>query len=69
MIRLDPDVLTLDVEMPVRQDRFSAPVDGVPADAGGDDLRIDRRRGADTTWTALSLSAVDFVTKPRFDLG
>ncbi|MTI73942.1 MAG: chemotaxis response regulator protein-glutamate methylesterase [Stenotrophomonas sp.] len=66
--RLNPDVLTLDVEMP-RMDGLAflenlmrlhpLPVVMVPSLT---------ERGADTTLQALALGAVDFVAKPKLDV-
>ena len=67
--RLNPDVLTLDVEMPgmngldfLRQLMRSRPMPVVM-------ISSLTERGAETTLTALELGAVDFVAKPRFDIG
>jgi two-component system, chemotaxis family, protein-glutamate methylesterase/glutaminase len=66
--RLNPDVLTLDVEMP-RMDGISflrnlmrlRPMPVVMCSSLTE-------RGADVTLDALALGAVDFVTKPKVDL-
>lgn len=66
--RLEPDVLTLDVEMPK--------MDGVTFLRNLMRLRPMpvvmvsslTERGADITLDALSLGAVDFLTKPRLDI-
>lgn len=66
--RLAPDVITLDVEMP-RMDGLAFlenlmrlhPLPVVMISSLTD-------RGADTTLQALSLGAVDFVSKPKFDV-
>jgi len=66
--RLNPDVLTLDVEMP-RMDGLAFlenlmrlhPLPVVMVSSLTE-------RGADTTLQALALGAVDFVSKPKFDV-
>lgn len=66
--RLNPDVLTLDVEMP-RMDGISflerlmrlRPMPVVMISAM-------TQQGADTTMKALMLGAVDFISKPRIDV-
>jgi two-component system chemotaxis response regulator CheB len=66
--QLNPDVLTLDVEMPK--------MDGITFLANLMRLRPMpvvmisslTERGADTTLAALELGAVDFVAKPKLDL-
>jgi len=66
--RLNPDVLTLDVEMP-RMDGLAflenlmrlRPLPVVM-------ISSLTERGADTTLQALALGAVDFVSKPRLDV-
>jgi len=66
--RLNPDVLTLDVEMP-RMDGLAFlenlmrlhPLPLVMVSSLTE-------RGADTTLQALALGAVDFVSKPKFDV-
>lgn len=66
--RLNPDVLTLDVEMP-RMDGISflerlmrlRPMPVVMISAM-------TQKGADTTMKALMLGAVDFISKPRIDV-
>jgi len=68
VLRLRPDVLTLDVEMP-RMDGLTflaqlmrvRPMPVVMVSALTE-------RGADATFRALELGAVDFVTKPKLDL-
>ncbi|MEZ5649181.1 MAG: chemotaxis response regulator protein-glutamate methylesterase [Burkholderiaceae bacterium] len=66
--QLDPDVLTLDVEMPgmngldfLRQLMRSRPMPVVM-------ISSLTERGAETTLAALELGAVDFVAKPKFEL-
>jgi two-component system, chemotaxis family, protein-glutamate methylesterase/glutaminase len=67
--RLNPDVLTLDVEMP-RMDGVSflrnlmrlRPMPVVMCSSLTE-------KGADVTLDALALGAVDFVTKPKIDVG
>lgn len=66
--QLNPDVITLDVEMPR--------MDGLAFLANLMRLRPTpvvmisslTERGADTTFQALALGAVDFVSKPRLDV-
>lgn len=66
--RLDPDVLTLDIEMPK--------MDGITFLANLMRLRpmpvvmisTLTEKGADATFKALALGAVDFVAKPKVDL-
>ena len=66
--RLNPDVITLDVEMP-RMDGLAflenlmrlRPIPVVM-------ISSLTERGADTTLQALALGAVDFVAKPRLDV-
>ena len=61
---LNPDVVTLDVEMP-HMDGAHLPAQDhdAAADAGGDDFHADPG-GAETTLEALEIGAVDFVAKP-----
>ena len=68
IIRLAPDVITLDVEMP-RMDGLTFleklmrahPLPVVMVSSLTE-------RGCETTWRALELGATDFVTKPRLDV-
>lgn len=66
--RVNPDVITLDVEMPgmngldfLRQLMRSRPMPVVM-------ISSLTERGAETTLAALELGAVDFVAKPRFEV-
>ena len=66
--RLAPDVITLDVEMP-RMDGLAflenlMRLHPLPVVM----ISSLTERGADTTLQALSLGAVDFVAKPKFDV-
>jgi two-component system chemotaxis response regulator CheB len=68
ILRLQPDVLTLDVEMP-RMDGLTfleklMRAHPVPV------LMVSSltERGCDTTLRALELGAIDFVTKPKLDV-
>lgn len=66
--RLRPDVITLDVEMP-RMDGLAflenlMRLHPVPVVM----ISSLTERGADTTLQALALGAVDFVSKPKFDV-
>jgi len=66
--RLNPDVITLDVEMP-RMDGLAflenlMRLHPLPVVM----ISSLTERGADTTLQALALGAVDFVSKPRFDV-
>jgi two-component system chemotaxis response regulator CheB len=66
MIRnLNPDVITLDVEMP-RMDGidFLSQADAPAPDAGGDGVHADRARRRRHA-AALELGAMDFVAKPK----
>lgn len=68
ILRLEPDVLTLDVEMP-RMDGLTfleKLMRGHPMPV----VMISSltERGCDTTFRALELGAVDFVTKPKLDV-
>jgi two-component system chemotaxis response regulator CheB len=68
ILRLHPDVITLDVEMP-RMDGLPVleklmrahPIPVVMVSSL-------TQRGCDTTWKALELGATDFVTKPKLDV-
>jgi two-component system chemotaxis response regulator CheB len=68
ILRLEPDVLTLDVEMP-RMDGLTFleklmrahPMPVVMVSSLTE-------RGCETTWRALELGATDFVTKPKLDV-
>jgi two-component system chemotaxis response regulator CheB len=68
ILRLSPDVVTLDVEMP-RMDGLTFleklmrahPLPVVMVSSLTE-------RGCETTWRALELGATDFVTKPRLDV-
>jgi two-component system chemotaxis response regulator CheB len=66
--RLAPDVITLDVEMP-RMDGLAflenlMRLHPLPVVM----ISSLTERGADTTLQALALGAVDFISKPRFDV-
>jgi two-component system chemotaxis response regulator CheB len=68
ILRLEPDVLTLDVEMP-RMDGLTfleKLMRGHPMPV----VMISSltESGCETTWRALELGAVDFVTKPKLDV-
>jgi two-component system, chemotaxis family, protein-glutamate methylesterase/glutaminase len=68
IIRLAPDVITLDVEMP-RMDGLTFleklmrahPIPVVMVSSL-------TQKGCETTWRALELGATDFVTKPKLDV-
>ncbi len=68
ILRMAPDVITLDVEMP-RMDGLTFleklmrahPLPVVMVSSLTE-------RGCDTTWRALELGATDFVTKPKLDV-
>ncbi|CAN7370789.1 chemotaxis response regulator protein-glutamate methylesterase [Pseudoxanthomonas sp. LjRoot168] len=66
--RLNPDVMTLDVEMP-RMDGLAF-LENVMRLRPMPVVMISSltERGADTTLQALSLGAVDFVSKPKLDV-
>ncbi|WP_159096071.1 response regulator, partial [Xanthomonas fragariae] len=66
--RLNPDVITLDVEMP-RMDGLVF-LENLMRLRPTPVVMISSltERGADTTLQALSLGAVDFVSKPKIDL-
>ena len=66
--RLNPDVLTLDVEMP-RMDGLAF-LENVMRLRPMPVVMISSltERGADTTLQALALGAVDFVSKPKLDV-
>jgi two-component system, chemotaxis family, protein-glutamate methylesterase/glutaminase len=68
VLRLEPDVITLDVEMPqmdgltfLEKLMRAHPLPVVM-------ISSLTQRGCDTTLRALELGAVDFVTKPRIDV-
>jgi two-component system chemotaxis response regulator CheB len=68
VLRLEPDVITLDVEMPqmdgltfLEKLMRAHPIPVVM-------ISSLTERGCDTTLRALELGAVDFVTKPRIDV-
>jgi two-component system chemotaxis response regulator CheB len=60
--KLNPDVITLDVEMP-RMDGITFP-NLRPADAGGDGVVTDSAQRRRRT-RALELGMIDFVAKPK----
>ena len=66
--RLNPDVMTLDVEMP-RMDGLAF-LENVMRLRPMPVVMISSltERGADTTLQALALGAVDFVSKPKLDV-
>lgn len=66
--KLDPDVITLDVEMP-RMDGLEF-LDRLMRLRPTPVLMVSSltQRGADATIKALELGAIDFVAKPKFDL-
>jgi two-component system chemotaxis response regulator CheB len=66
--RLDPDVVTLDVEMP-RMDGLTF-LEQVMTAKPRPIVMVSSltERGCDTTLRALELGAVDFVTKPKLDV-
>ena len=66
--RLEPDVLTLDVEMP-RMDGLTF-LEKLMRRRPMPVLMVSSltERGADTTLRALELGAIDFVTKPKIDV-
>lgn len=68
IMKLNPDVLTLDVEMP-RMDGLTF-LEKLMASRPMPVLMVSSltERGCDTTFRALELGAVDFVTKPRLDI-
>lgn len=68
ILRLEPDVLTLDVEMP-KMDGLTF-LDTLMRAKPMPVLMVSSltERGCETTLRALELGAVDFVTKPKLDL-
>jgi two-component system chemotaxis response regulator CheB len=68
IIRLAPDVITLDVEMP-RMDGLTF-LEKLMRARPTPVIMISSltERGCETTMRALELGAIDFVTKPKFDV-
>ncbi len=68
ILKLNPDVLTLDVEMP-RMDGLSF-LEKLMAGRPMPVVMLSSltERGCDTTMRALELGAVDFITKPKLDV-
>lgn len=68
ILKLEPDVLTLDVEMP-KMDGLTF-LEKLMASRPMPVLMISSltERGCDTTFKALELGAFDFVTKPKIDV-
>ena len=64
---LNPDVVTLDIEMPRMDGLAFLENHDAAADAGRDDI-VAHAKGADTTLRALEMGAVDFVAKPMVGL-
>jgi len=65
---LNPDVLTLDVEMP-RMDGLTFLRNLIACGHARHYGLVVDRRGAEVTLDALSVGAVDYLSKPKIDLG